>query len=99
MTENHTVPKHYLYGTRMMNIILTQLRSSASFLNYDLFRVGTVSDKSCRCGAALESLKHFVLDCPLCLSQNYTDREYQHGYNLLYSRYQISDMWQCKFNL
>jgi hypothetical protein len=39
------------------------------------------------------------LDCPLCLSQNYTERESQHGYNLLYSRYQISDMWQCKVNL
>jgi hypothetical protein len=55
------------------------------------------SSPNCRCGAALESLKHFVLDCPLCLSQNYTDRESQHGYNLLYYRYQIFDMWQCKF--
>jgi hypothetical protein len=54
VTENHTVPKHFFYGTRILKIILTQLRSSASFLNYDLFRVGTVSDKSCRCGAALE---------------------------------------------
>jgi hypothetical protein len=31
--ENHAVPKHYLYGPRKLNIILTQLRSSASFLN------------------------------------------------------------------
>ena len=46
MTENQTVPKHYFYGTRILHIILTQLRSSASFLNYDLFRVGTVSDTS-----------------------------------------------------
>jgi hypothetical protein len=99
VVENHTVPKHYFCGPRILNIILTQLRSSASFLNYDLFRVGTVSDKSCRCGAALESLKYFVLDCPIYLSQNYPDRESQHGYNLLFSRYQISDMWKCKFNL
>ena len=99
MTENQTVPKHYFYGTRILHIILTQLRSSASFLNYDLFRVGTVSDKSCRCGAALESLKLFVLDCPIYLSQNYTNRESQHGYNLLHSRYQISDMLLCKFNV
>jgi hypothetical protein len=32
---------------------------SASFLNYDLFRVGIVSDSSCRCGAALDNFKHF----------------------------------------
>jgi hypothetical protein len=51
-----TVPKHYFYGPQKLNIILTQLRSSASFLNYDLFRVGIVSDPSCRCGAAFENL-------------------------------------------
>jgi hypothetical protein len=52
-------------GPRKLNIILTQLRNSASFLNFDLFRVGIVSDPSCRCGAALENLKHFFLDCPI----------------------------------
>jgi hypothetical protein len=49
----------------------------ASFLNYDLFRIGIVSDPSCRCGAALENLKHFFLDCPIyniLTSQNYIDR-------------------------
>ena len=56
-----------VYGPRKLNIILTQLRSSASFLNYDLFRVGIVSDPSCRCGAALENLKHFFFDCPIYL--------------------------------
>jgi hypothetical protein len=38
-TENHAVPKHDLYGPRNINIILIHLRSSTSFLNYDLFRV------------------------------------------------------------
>ena len=47
-TENHAVPKHYFYGPRKLNIILTQLRCSAPFLNYDLFRVGIVSDPFCR---------------------------------------------------
>jgi hypothetical protein len=28
-------------------------------------RVGIVSDPSCRCGDALENLKHFFLDCPI----------------------------------
>jgi hypothetical protein len=55
-----------------MNILLTHLRSSASFLNYDLFRVGIVADTSCRCGAALEILKHFFLDCPIYLEASTT---------------------------
>ena len=57
-TENQSVPKHFFCGPRKLNIILTQLRNSASFLNFDLFRVGIVlfrvgivSDPSCRCGA------------------------------------------------
>ena len=71
-TGTHAVPKHYFYSPRKFNIILTQLKSSASFLNYDLFRVGIVSDPSCRCGAALESLKHFFLDCPIYLQARTT---------------------------
>jgi hypothetical protein len=55
-TANHAIPKHYCYGPRKLNIILSQLRSSASFLNYVLFRVGIVFDPSCRCGGALENL-------------------------------------------
>ena len=70
--ENHVVPKHYFHGPRKLNIILTQLRSSASFLNYDLFRVGIVSDSSCRCGGPLENLKHFFLDCPIYLQARTT---------------------------
>jgi hypothetical protein len=66
-TENYAVTKHYFYGPRKLNIILTQLRRSASFLNYDIFRVGIVSDPSCRCGAAFKDLKHFFLDCPIYL--------------------------------
>jgi hypothetical protein len=64
-TENHSIPKHFFCGPGKLNIILTQLRSSASFLNFDLFRVGIVSDPSCRCGAAFENLKHFFLDYPI----------------------------------
>jgi hypothetical protein len=53
-TANHAIPKHYFYGPRKLNIILTQLRSSASFLDYVLFRVIIVFDPSCRCGGALK---------------------------------------------
>ena len=39
------VPKHYEIGPRKLNIILTQLRCFASFLNYDLFQVNIVSGR------------------------------------------------------
>jgi hypothetical protein len=67
-TENHSVPKYWFCVPLKLNIILTQLRNSASFLNFDLFRVGIVSDPSCRCGAALENLKHIFLDCLIYIS-------------------------------
>jgi hypothetical protein len=31
-TENHAVPKHYFYGSRKLNIILTQLISSCRYI-------------------------------------------------------------------
>lgn len=58
------VPKHYDFGNRKLNIILTQLRCSASFLNYDLNRVNIISDPSCSCGAKFEDSRHFFFYCP-----------------------------------
>jgi hypothetical protein len=37
-TENHSVPKHFFCGPRKLNIILTQLRNSASFLNESMYK-------------------------------------------------------------
>ena len=48
------IPKHFYYGPRKLNIILTQLRYSYSFLNYDLSKVNIVSDAACSCGAPWE---------------------------------------------
>ena len=77
-TENRAVQLflHYYYDPPKLNIILTRLRSSASFLNLDLFRVGIVSDPSCRFGSALENLKHFLFWIVQFIptSQNYIDR-------------------------
>jgi hypothetical protein len=55
--------KRKVIGPRKLNIILTQLRCFASFLNYDLFQVNIVSDPSCRCGANCEDSYHFLFDC------------------------------------
>jgi hypothetical protein len=56
------VPKHYEIGPRKLNIILTQLRCFASFLNYDLLQVNIVSDPSCRRGVNREDYYHFFVD-------------------------------------
>jgi hypothetical protein len=49
------IPRHYSYGPRKLNIILTQLRCNASFLNYDLCKVKILSNASCNCGAPCEN--------------------------------------------
>jgi hypothetical protein len=64
-TANHAVPKHYFYGPRKLNNILTQLRSSASFLNYDLFRVEIASDPSF-INLKITFLKEDSFICSMC---------------------------------
>ena len=61
------IPKFY-YGPRKLNIILTQLRNSYSFLNYDLLKVIIVNDAACSCGAPREDAFHYLFTYP-----NYTE--------------------------
>ena len=65
------VPKHYEIGPRKINIIFTQLRCFASFLNYDLFQVNIVSDPSCRCRANREDLSFLLRLFPLFKYKTY----------------------------
>jgi hypothetical protein len=51
-------------GPRKLNIILTQLRNSYSFLNYDRSKVDIVNDASCSCGAPRENVYHYFFTCP-----------------------------------
>ena len=44
----HIVAKHYLYGSRKLNIFLTLLRCSASFLVYNMYRFILISNPSCQ---------------------------------------------------
>jgi hypothetical protein len=60
--------RHYSYGPRKLNIILTQLRCNASFLNYDWCKVKILSNASCNCGAPCKNSHHFFFDC-----DKYTD--------------------------
>ena len=58
------IPKHFYYGPRKLNIILTQLRNSYSFLNYDLTKVNIVNDAACSYRAPREDACHYVFTCP-----------------------------------
>jgi hypothetical protein len=62
------IARHYSHGPRKLNIILTQLRYNASFLNYDWCKVKILSNASCNCGAPCENSHHFFFDC-----DKYTD--------------------------
>ena len=64
------IPRHYSYSPRKLNIILTQLRCNASFLNYDLCKVKFWSNTSCNCGTPCENSHHFFFDY-----DNYTDTQ------------------------
>jgi hypothetical protein len=50
--EINIVPKHFMYGSRKLNVILTQLRCSTSFLNNDWFKSNIVSSPNCAFGVA-----------------------------------------------
>ena len=57
------VPKYFAYSPRKLNIALTQLRCTASFLNYDLSKVNIVNDQSCICGFFREDAHHYFFEC------------------------------------
>ena len=63
--ESHLqpIPKYLMYGPRKLNITLTQLRHSASFLNDDLYKVNIVNNATCSCGAPRETVYHYLLEC------------------------------------
>ena len=58
-----SVPKLYYHGPRKLNVILTQLRCTASFLNHDLYKVNFLSSPACSCGAPQEDAHHFFFVC------------------------------------
>jgi hypothetical protein len=57
-----------MYGPRKLNVILTQLRCTASFLNNDLYKSNIVSSLNCACGVPREDAFHFFFEC-----SKYTD--------------------------
>ena len=60
---NQQVPKHFLYGPRKLNVVLTQIRHSAPFLNDDLYNDNIINTAACRRGAPSETTNHFFFEC------------------------------------
>ena len=58
-----SIPKLYYYGPRKLNVILTQLRCTASFLNHDLYKDHILSSPACSCSAPQEDANHFFFVC------------------------------------
>ena len=67
-----SVPKLYYYGPRKLNVILTQIRCTASFLNHDLHKVHILSSPACSCGAPQEDANHFFF----CLYQIFWNKKW-----------------------
>ena len=68
VNEINIVPNHFLYGPRKLNVILNQLRCSASFLNNDLHKANIISSPNCACGVPREDAYHLFFEC-----SKYTD--------------------------
>ena len=58
-------PPRFYYGSRKNQIIHCKLRINMSDLSFDLHNRHLSSNSSCRCGHAVESARHFFLNCPL----------------------------------
>jgi hypothetical protein len=58
-----SVPKLYYYGPRKLNVNLTQLRCTASFLGHDLYKVHILSSPAYSCGGPQEDANHCFFVC------------------------------------
>ena len=60
-----SVPKLYYYGPRKLNVILAQLRCTASFRNQDLYKVHILPSPACSSGAPPPQVdaNHFFFVC------------------------------------
>jgi hypothetical protein len=59
----HTsIPKHFYYGERRLQVFLTRLRTNCSSLNHDLYTKNMSDSPLCDCGL-IENAKHYFLEC------------------------------------
>jgi hypothetical protein len=52
-----------VYQSCELNVILTQLQCSVSFLNNDLYKSIILPSPNCACGVVREDAYHFFFEC------------------------------------
>ena len=57
------------FGNRLENIKHSQMRMKCSKLNCHLFFLHVVESPQCVCGSQIEDNNHFLLECPLFMTQ------------------------------
>ena len=57
-------PKYYMYGNKIFNSLLTQLRVNMSSLNGHAHQILRSDTPFCSCGHQNENTKHFLIHCP-----------------------------------
>ena len=62
--SDYHVPSYFFSGSRLGQIYHSRLRTESSSLKSHLFMRNIVNNATCACGA-LETTKHFLLECPL----------------------------------
>ncbi len=68
----HQKPSIYhSFGNRRDQVHLTRLRLGFSSLNFHLHQRNLIDSPICKCGHPLETVKHFLLDCPIYREQRH----------------------------
>ena len=55
--------KHYSYGSKLGNKLLTRLRLGRTYLNSHGYVIGKVTSPACQCHFTDETVQHYLLDC------------------------------------
>ena len=62
-------PEYYILGSKTGNILHTRLRNEMSILNSHLYKTQKTNSPACVCGHDTESVRHYILACPLYRNQ------------------------------
>ena len=88
-------PKHYYKGPRKYQIITARMRMKCSALNFHLYNMHIVEEKSCSCGHDTEDPDHYFFNCtnytqPRIILDNIPNRRNLSLKTLLYGNTAIS---------
>ena len=64
--------KHFAYGSKIGNRLLTQIRVGRSYLNAHSYTIGRNTTNNCSCNAKSETSLHYITQCPLYAEKRQT---------------------------